>query len=117
VRELEGVLLRALVTLSPTRSGAAEIGAAAVEPFLDRPATAGTPTSSPLFPEELFAGRSYEDVQREVERAYLTSLFRKLGGDLRKMMQALGTKQANLYHRLRRAGIDVRKLRRKLRGF
>jgi DNA-binding NtrC family response regulator len=39
-------------------------------------------------------------------------LFKDKGGDFRKVMEALGVKQATLYRRLRDAGIDVRALRR-----
>ena len=107
VRELEAVLLRALVTLSRPET----LGAGDLEPFLAAAAGARRSAREPLFDEKLLEGRRLEDLKRELERAYLLRLFRKVRGDLRKMMAALGVKQSHLYSWLKKAGIDVRALR------
>jgi DNA-binding NtrC family response regulator/tetratricopeptide (TPR) repeat protein len=104
VRELEAVLLRAVLARSPGE----EIGARDIEPLL-RPREARR-----LFDEEALEGRTLGDLRAELERTYLTRLFRTSGGDLEKMMAALGVKRSYLYTWMGKLGIDIRELRRRL---
>ena len=102
VRELEGVLLRAAVAAA----GNAPLGARDLEPFLL------ASRREPLFREEALEGRSLDELRRELERAYLTRLYRRVRGDLQKMMEVLGVKRSYLYTWLRKVGIDIRTLRK-----
>jgi DNA-binding NtrC family response regulator len=62
-------------------------------------------------PDELMAGRTFQDWKREAERAYVARLFRDSKGDLGKMMSALGVKRTQLYVLFRKLGIDPRRMR------
>jgi DNA-binding NtrC family response regulator/DNA-binding transcriptional ArsR family regulator len=104
VRQLEGALVRLIVTASPgAQASGRTLRALLARP--DRPS---------IFSDDLLAGRDLKTLRRELDRAYLTRLFRETGGDLRKMAAALGVKVSGLYLWLRRAGIDIRALRREL---
>jgi DNA-binding NtrC family response regulator len=104
VRQLEAALLRLLVTVSP--------GAAVRVDDLRTVLPALPGGRLAFFDEEAVAGRDLRHLRRELDRVYLTRLFRDSGGDLRVMARALGVKLSNLYHWLRRVGIDIRTLRR-----
>ena len=104
VGQLEALLLRVLVTSSRD----APIDAKTLAPFLAAPET------KPIFGDDVLAGRSLKELKTELERAYLTRLFRETGGDIERMGQTLGVKTSNLYHWLRRVGIEVRSLRHRL---
>jgi transcriptional regulator with PAS, ATPase and Fis domain len=106
VRELETVLTRALLTATPRTTLTADV----LRPFIPRREEAR------LFPDSVLAGRDLDDLHRELDRAYLTRLFRETGGDIAAMARALKVKRIALYLRLKRAGIDVRALRRELGG-
>ncbi len=112
VRELETVLLRALVSLS----GPEPLGAGSLAPFLSAARGPESEDSEPagesLFNEKLLEGRSIDELHAELERAYLTSLFRRAKGDLSSMAEALGVKLSGLYTRLKKAGIKIRALRK-----
>lgn len=102
VRELETVLVRALVAASPH----GYLEADAIRRVLPRPARRS------LFPPEAIAGRDLRDLRRELESAYLGRLFRDTGGDLARMAETLGVTVSNLYHWLKKVGLDIRALRR-----
>jgi DNA-binding NtrC family response regulator len=104
VRELEAVAVRLLIDSSPR----AAVGAEAVRRLLTpRP-------EASLFPDALFAGRGLDELRRELERAYLVRLFHAAGGDNGEMTASLGIKRSNLYTWLRKLGIDIAELRRRL---
>ena len=118
VREMETVLLRAVVSLAYPES----VGARDLEPLLaprePAPASKAGPSGIARLlheNEELLEGRTLEELKSEVERVYITRLFRHAGGDLQKVMDALGVKRSNFYTLLRNAGLDIRALRRELR--
>ncbi|MGH9363383.1 MAG: sigma 54-interacting transcriptional regulator, partial [Thermoanaerobaculia bacterium] len=104
VRELETVLFRSLLSASPGGPIPAQLLRSLLPP----------PRASALFQEDLVAGRDLEELKRQLERVYLTRLFKDLGGDLGKMLEILGIKLPTLYRRLQRAGIDIHALRREL---
>jgi DNA-binding NtrC family response regulator/tetratricopeptide (TPR) repeat protein len=115
VRELEMLLLGLLVKLPDAR----RIGAADLEPLLAGrgPSTALSPGGPlPGGPAPDLLSRSLPDIRREIEREYLTQLFRKLGGDVGAMTRELHVKITKLYLWLRDLGIDTRALRRELKG-
>lgn len=103
-RELETLMIRVLVTTSPR----ARIEAETLRPMLPQAAR------RPLFDKDLIAGRDIEELKTELERVYLTELFRRTRGDVKEMMGSLGVKRASLYRRLQRAGIDLEILRQEL---
>ena len=105
VRELEAVLLRVLVTTTPEAVLAPE----ALQSVL--PSTG----PKPLFSEEQLSGHSLDALKLELERVYLSRLFREHAGDINATAAALGVKRVSLYIWLRRIGLDVHELRRKLR--
>jgi transcriptional regulator with PAS, ATPase and Fis domain len=104
VRELEGVLFRAIVS----RSGGNRIGAADLEPHLSRRA-------EPLFDDAVIDRHGLNDLKTALERQYLVRLFLRSSGDLERMTKSLGIKRTRLYVWMRRLGIDVRELRKRLR--
>ena len=99
VRELEAALLRALLNLSHPDA----IGERELAPYL-------APSSAPLFDATLLESRSLSDLRRELEREYLIRLFRRVGGEPRRLMETLKVKRTQLYAWFRRLGIDIRKL-------
>jgi DNA-binding NtrC family response regulator len=103
VRELESVLVRLL--LAGTARGDQAGTVAALLPAARRPA---------VFDEGAIAGRKIRDLHRELDRVYLARLFRDSRGDLDAMAGTLGIKVSNLYHWLKRVGLDIRGLRRGL---
>ena len=104
VRELESVMLRALIT-----GGSSEkLGVAEIRPFLARRSI------ETLYTAEVLEGRNLEDLRKDLERAYLANLFRKLGGDPEALMKALGIKRSRLYAWMRKLGLDPKKLRAEL---
>ena len=111
MRELEAVPLRAMVALSRAET----LRAADLESHLSAPGEEPRPAAGTRFPEDLFEGRGLEELKLELERAYLQRLYRKLKGDLRKMMTALGVRQSHLYAWFRKVGIDICELRGKTR--
>jgi DNA-binding NtrC family response regulator/tetratricopeptide (TPR) repeat protein len=104
VRQLENALVRLLVTASP---GAAVPGKT-LRALLARPGRQS------IFGDDLLAGRDLKTLRRELDRAYLTRLFRETGGNVEEMAAALGVSASGVYPWLRRAGIDIRALRRLL---
>jgi DNA-binding NtrC family response regulator len=106
VRELEGVLLRALTVLSPGE----DIGARDLESLL-APRRGAQAKEEPFLSDERLRGRSLDELRGELERAYLAHLYRETGGDLGAMMKKLGVKRAYLYRWLRKVGLDIRNLR------
>jgi DNA-binding NtrC family response regulator/tetratricopeptide (TPR) repeat protein len=104
VRELETTLLRILMTSSPGSPLAME----ALRPLIPRA------PSHPIFSEDALSGRDLKSLRRELDRVYLTRLFRDTRGDVRKMTETLGVKASRLYAWLREAGVDIQSLRREL---
>jgi two-component system, NtrC family, response regulator HydG len=102
VRELEMLLLGLLVRLPESN----RIG------LQDLEQTAGARPPAPL--REDLLSRGLADLRKDLERDYLTQLFRKVGGDTRAMMRELGVKSTKLYAWLRDLGLEIRDLRRKL---
>jgi DNA-binding NtrC family response regulator len=101
VRELESVLVRLI--LAGTARGDQAAAIAALLPAARERA---------LFDEGAIAGRKIHDLHRELDRVYLSRLFRDSNGDFDAMAGALGIKVSNLYHWLKRVGLDIRGLRR-----
>jgi DNA-binding NtrC family response regulator len=64
-----------------------------------------------VFPDELIADKSLEELQDDLERSYLLKMCRQTGGDIHALTQALGVKRAGLYRRFQRIGLDVKKMR------
>jgi DNA-binding NtrC family response regulator len=58
--------------------------------------------------------RRLEAWREDLERDYLTQLFRKREGDLKAMMRDLGVGSTKLYAWLRKLGLSVRQLRKRL---
>jgi DNA-binding NtrC family response regulator/tetratricopeptide (TPR) repeat protein len=104
VRQLETVLLRALLASSPGGS----LDEAAVRGSLPEEASRG------LFAPDLVAGRDLGKLRDELERVYLARLFRDTRGDFPKMMEVLGVTQATLYRWFKRLDLDPGSLRRGL---
>jgi DNA-binding NtrC family response regulator/tetratricopeptide (TPR) repeat protein len=100
VRELETVLLRALISASQADS----LGARDLEPLLGA-------ARRPAFPGDLL-DRGLEEWKADLEREYLSRLFRRERGDLRAIMAKLGVKRTKLYAWIRALGLDPRELRR-----
>jgi DNA-binding NtrC family response regulator len=67
-----------------------------------------------LFPDGLLAGREIKDLRRELESAYLLRLFRETGGKIPKLLERLGIRRSNFYTWLRKVGLDVEEMRRRL---
>jgi DNA-binding NtrC family response regulator len=107
VRQLESVIVRMLVG----RAKPEDVGS-----YLDV-ARGGeaAPAARQLFDAGLLRGRSLTELHRELDREYLAMLFQRTRGDLHAMASTLEIKLANLYHWLRRVGLDIRVLRRGLR--
>jgi DNA-binding NtrC family response regulator len=113
VRELETLLLRVLLHLSR----ADRITLEDLRPFLNE-GQRGQPEQggeSKFFREALFKGRDLKELKLELERAYVTSLFREKQGNLQEMMKRLGLKRTQLYALFRKVGLDVKTLRGMLR--
>jgi len=102
VRELEMLLLQALVTL-PQAERLTGDGIAKLLQQKSPPRAA-----VPLLERRLEAWRE------DLERDYLTQLFRKREGDLKAMMRDLGVGSTKLYAWLRKLGLSVRQLRKRL---
>jgi DNA-binding NtrC family response regulator len=102
VRELEGVLLRILVTGSGR-----EVTARDLSPLLGE-------EEKPLFDEGLMTQHGLPELKLALERQYLTSVFQRCGGDVRRMMKLLQIKRTRLYTWYRKLGIDLPELRKKL---
>jgi DNA-binding NtrC family response regulator len=100
VRELESLVLRLIVTGEGDRRGET-----AIREWL---APAGSPA---LFSGHLLDSRSLPELRSELERAYLMRLFRRTGGSIRSMTEALGIRRSNLYTWFRKLEIDIRRLR------
>ena len=103
MRELEGVLVRALVTASD----AGLLTARALEPHLGEP-------EERVVEDDLIDRKGLSDLKLALERQYLIRVFRKCGGDPGRMMRRLGVKRTRLYTWYRRLGIDVKELRKGL---
>jgi DNA-binding NtrC family response regulator/tetratricopeptide (TPR) repeat protein len=101
VRELENFLVRILVTTS-ARAAVSGEAVRGLLPHRQRPQ---------LFGEGVLASMDLKDLKRELEREYLTQLFRETAGDIDAMAARLGVKRVSLYIWLRRIGIDIRTLR------
>jgi transcriptional regulator of aromatic amino acid metabolism len=102
VRELEGVLLRILVTGSGR-----EVTARDLSPLLGE-------EEKPLFDEGLMTQHGLPELKLALERQYLTSVFQRCGGDVRRMMKLLQIKRTRLYTWYRKLGIDLPELRKRL---
>jgi len=102
VRELETALVRFLV-----------MGDAATGNLGD---LLGSLQPIPIFNESALAGKSLSELHRELDRVYLTRLFKESKGDLGRIAETLGMKISNVYHWLKRSGIRIRDLRRKGMG-
>ena len=102
MRELEGVLVRALVCLSRTDI----LTSGDIDPLL-APAREG---AGP----DVFPAGSLMELRSELERKYLTQLFFRVKGDPEKMMKDVGLKRTQLYAWFSRLGLDVRELRKRL---
>ena len=59
----------------------------------------------------LVRGRDLYELRDELEKVYLTELFRETGGDLEAMSSALRVNKATLYRWFKTLGLDVRTLR------
>ncbi|MBI4601821.1 MAG: hypothetical protein HY721_07655, partial [Planctomycetes bacterium] len=104
VRELEALLLRAMLTLSsPERISANDL-----EPPLGREAAPPAPIRKGL----LF--RRLDEWRGDLERDYISELFLELRGDVPAVARALGVRRSKLYDWCRRLGIDPRGLRKRL---
>ena len=118
VRELETAVLRALIGAS-RRSPVDIIDAKALAPLLEaRDAQPGAPAAARdgFFDPDRLAGRSLDDLKRDLERTYIRRAFADVGGDLKKLGKRLGLRRSRLYTLLRKLGLDVRRLREGLRG-
>lgn len=103
-RELESVLLRALIQ--------APVG----DPIRAREiARLLAPPSTSVFGKDLLK-QPLDAWRLDLEREYLRQLFLQERGDPERMMNVLGVRRTKLYAWFRRLGIDVRELRRQLRG-
>ena len=77
-------------------------------PLSSASAAPGTPVvgrrevTSPTRPKQL---------KDDLERAYVSMVFRESDGDYRKMMVRLGVKETQLYAMFRRLDLDFRRLR------
>jgi DNA-binding NtrC family response regulator/DNA-binding transcriptional ArsR family regulator len=105
VRELETALLRALIHVSPPRPIDRPALEALLPPIGER--------EQGLFQSDRLLSRDLDALKRELERAYLSRLFREVGGDLTAMMERLQVKRSRLYVLLRRAGIPAPRRRRR----
>ena len=63
---------------------------------------------------EQLRGRDLDTLKLELERQYVTLLFRDVRGDLAEMMRRLGVKRTQLYALFRRLNLEPRELRRGL---
>lgn len=113
VRELEAVLIRLLVIGAPPDDVSDLLTPPLVEPGEALRATSGA-TPGPTFDAERLVGRDIAELHRELDRIYLERSFLDTGGDLSRMAEALGVKLSNLYDWLKRSGLDIRELRRRL---
>ena len=102
VRQLETVLLRALVQSSPGQ----ELSESALRGALP------SPEESSLFTREFVSGRDLNRMRDELETVYLKQLFAEKQGDVAAMATDLGVTQPTLYRWFKKLGIDVRALRR-----
>jgi two-component system response regulator HydG len=102
VRELRNVLLR----LRIEAPAAAAVRAEDVERVL-----VGAPDAA-LFPRQLLAGPSLQALQQRLERDYVLFHLRRLGGDSEALAQFLGLSRRQLYRRVERLGISLRRERR-----
>jgi DNA-binding NtrC family response regulator len=109
VRELEAVLLRLLFE-SPT----VPIDAEAVRRVLPALSPETRATGLSTLDPEAAGGKGLEELHRDLDRVYLTRLFRESGGNLGCMMETLGVKRSSLYRWFRRVGVDPAQLRREL---
>ena len=104
VRQLQNVLLRALLASSPGEPlSARDLRRLLAEPRGEDP-----------FPERIIAGRDLRQLRSELEKSYLAWLFREKRGNLEAMAGVLGVKVSNLYHWFRRVGLSIRDLRREV---
>ncbi|MBN1442873.1 MAG: DUF2791 family P-loop domain-containing protein, partial [Planctomycetes bacterium] len=104
VRELETLAVRLLVEVSPGDVITRERIVALLSP----------PLRQGLFPERLLEGRDLGELRRELEKSYLEKLFLETRGDVPRMLERLGIRRSNLYTWMRKVGIDVAELRRRL---
>ncbi len=110
VRQLEGLLLRVMLSLSGTDPIREEDIEAAAGPREAR-ASGG---HDALFDEEIVDRYELADLKIALERQYLTQLFMRCRGDGELMMRELGVKRTRLYTWFRKLGLDVRELRKRL---
>ena len=108
VRELQTVLMRVLTTAGkPAPTTEEHIESAMVDGRV-------CASEAQLFSRRLLAGRPLHELRRSLERAYVTYLFEDTGGDVKAMRDALDMPQATLYRWIKRLGLDLRELRRRL---
>jgi DNA-binding NtrC family response regulator len=105
VRQLEGVLLRALLTASPRGS----LGANDLEPLL-------AAEENVLFDEAIVERHSLPELKLALERQYLRQVFLKCQGDPRRMMERLGLKRTRFYTWCRKLGLDLKDMRKRTPG-
>lgn len=103
IRQLEATLIRALIECP----GDGGIDTTVISRVLPEKAVG-------LFSEDFVAGRNLAELRDELERVYLTRLFRETEGNIPQMVEALGVRQASLYRWFKRLGVDVRSLRREI---
>ena len=102
VREIESLAIRAAIASRE----APEISLACVERLLG---------AVPLVTDGArFEGRTLDELRLELERDYLSWLFRRTRGDLAAMREELGIGRSRLYGWLRRLDLDVAALRAEL---
>ncbi|MEM7263596.1 MAG: hypothetical protein AAF488_16530, partial [Planctomycetota bacterium] len=101
VRELEAVLLRALLCDSGVR-----IEAAAVRAQI--PETKMEPVG---FSDSDLDRFDIKELRTQLEQRYLRRAFHRVGGSLPRMMKELGVGRTRLYDWLRNVGLDVAELR------
>ena len=107
VRELEMLLLRAMIKMPDP----VQIGARDLELLVGEGSSL-----APQEDQEDLTQRDLKDLRRDLERKYLRQLFFKAGGDTRQMMRDLGIQSTKLYYWLHDLGLDIRTLRKELRG-
>ncbi|MBN1442925.1 MAG: sigma 54-interacting transcriptional regulator [Planctomycetes bacterium] len=100
VRELRNVVFRLVLTAGDDVSGE------------DVTRAMGQSSPEGLFSTALLRGRSFEELQSELEREYLAQLHADCGGDLKAMARRLGIKLRALYDRFKRIDLRPRDLAR-----
>ena len=67
------------------------------------------------FDPSIFKGRDLQELTQTLQKEYLQNLYSEYEGDLEKMAQNLGIQLAGLYKWFKKAGIDIKSMRRQTR--